>query len=122
MIKFLQKGDFYLSLLTVAHYFFYASKLHAELRKKNSSHSHSSYKLERNIVKLITFTGKQTKKNTRKKHSRSYHLIIMMSIFSLLFSSFCRFHGTFGVNQIVSMPDLLFLFIFEFISTKKEHK
>ena len=91
-----------------------------ELTKKNSSHSHFSYKLERNIVKLITFTGKQTKKNTRKKHSRSYHLIFMMCIFSLLFASFCRFHATFGVNQIVSVPDLLFLFIFEFIVVEQK--
>ena len=37
---------------------------------------------------------------------------------SLLFVSFCRFHENFGLNQLVSMRDLVFLFIFDFISIK----
>ena len=52
-----------------------------ELSKNSSCHSHLSYKVERNIVKRFTLTGKQTERNTRKKFSRTYHLI--MSIFSL---------------------------------------
>ena len=36
----------------------------------------------------------------------------------LLFVSFCCFHITFGLNQIVSMRDLLLLFTFEFICIK----
>ena len=57
-------------------------RLHAKLTKNTSSHSQLSYKLEKkNIVKWLTLTGKETKRNTRKKLSRSNHL--MMSIFSL---------------------------------------
>ena len=51
------------------------------LTKNNWSYSQLSCKLERNIVKRLTLTRKQTERNTRKKLSRSYHLI--MSIFSL---------------------------------------
>ena len=42
---------------------------------------HLSRKLEKNIVNWLTLTGKQKERNTRKKLSRTYHLI--MSIFSL---------------------------------------
>ena len=55
--------------------------LHAELTKNNWSHSQRSFNLERNIVKRLTLTGKQTKRNIRKKLSRNYHRIT--SIFSL---------------------------------------
>ena len=65
-----------------------------ELKKNNSSHSEISCNLERNIVKCLTLTGKQIERNTRKKLSTTYHLI--MSIF--IFVSFCRFHEMFGVN------------------------
>ena len=50
------------------------------LTKNNWSYSQLSGKLERNIVKRLTLTRKQTERNTRKKLPRSYHLI--MSIFS----------------------------------------
>ena len=50
-----------------------------ELTKNNSSHSELSYNLEGNIVKGVTLTGKQTERNTRKKLSTTYHVI--MSIF-----------------------------------------
>ena len=53
-----------------------------ESNKNNSSHSQLSYNLERNIVKRLTLTAKQTENNTRKKSSTTYHMI--MSIFSLL--------------------------------------
>ena len=56
--------------------------LDKELTKNNSSHSQSSYNLERNRVKRLTLTGKQTERNTRKKLSTTCYLI--MSIFSLL--------------------------------------
>ena len=52
-----------------------------ELTKNNSYHSQVSYNLERNIVNLLTLTGKQTERSTRKKLSTSYHLI--MSLLSL---------------------------------------
>ena len=60
----------------------YAWRLHLELTKNNWSHSQLSYKIERNIMnsKWLTLTGKQAQRNTPKKLSRSYHLI--MSIFS----------------------------------------
>ena len=51
-----------------------------ELTKNNWSDRQLSYKLERNIVKGLTLTGKQTKRNTRRNFSKGYHLI--MSIFS----------------------------------------
>ena len=44
------------------------------------SHSQLSCNLERNIVKLLILTGKQTERNTRRKLSTTYSLI--MSIFS----------------------------------------
>ena len=69
--------------------FLSALRLHRELTKNNSSHSQLSYNLERNIVKWLTLTAKETEtqgnwkanRNTQKKLSPSYHLII--SIFSL---------------------------------------
>ena len=88
--------------------------LHVELTKKHSSHSHLSYNLKRKTKKWPTLTGKQTEGNTWKKRARTYHL--MMPIFSLFhFVSSVKF---FGLNQIVSMRDLLFLFIFDFIWIK----
>ena len=51
-----------------------------ELTKNNSSHSQLSYKLERNIVKLLTLTS------TR-----------IINVY-LLFVSFCRFFENFGLN------------------------
>ena len=56
-------------------------RVHVELRKNNSCHSQLSYKLERNIVKLLTLAGKQTERITQKKLSTIYHVIL--SIFSL---------------------------------------
>ena len=52
-----------------------------DLTKKEFSHSQLSYNLERNIVKCLTLNGKQTERNTRKKISLTYLLI--MCIFSL---------------------------------------
>ena len=52
-----------------------------ELRKNNSYHSQLFYNLERDIVKCVALTGKQTERNTRIKLSTIYHGI--MSIFSL---------------------------------------
>ena len=60
-----------------------------ELTKNNSCHSILSYNLERNIVKRLTLTGKQTERITRKKLSTTYHMI--MSIFSLFhFAAFMK--------------------------------
>ena len=52
-----------------------------ELTKNNSCHSQLSHNLERNIVKLLTLTGKQTERSPRKKLSTTFHVI--MSLFSL---------------------------------------
>ena len=52
-----------------------------ELTKNNSYHSQLSDNLERNIVNLLTLTGKQTERNTQRRLSTTYQLI--MSIFSL---------------------------------------
>ena len=52
-----------------------------ELIKNNSCESQLSYNLERNIVKRLTLTGKQTERITQRKLSTMYHVI--MSIFSL---------------------------------------
>ena len=65
-----------------------------ELTKNNSCHSQLSYNLERNIVKGLCLTGKQTERNTRKKLSTTYR----PNIVRLFFASFCRFHEFFGVN------------------------
>ena len=85
-----------------------------ELTKNKSSYGQLCYQIERNIVKRPTLTGKQTERNTRKNLSKNYHLI--MSIFSLFnFVSSIKF---FGLNQMVSMRDLFFLFIFDFSCLK----
>ena len=52
-----------------------------ELTKNNMYRSKLSYNLQRNIVNLLTLTGKQTERNTQRKLSTTYQLI--MSIFSL---------------------------------------
>ena len=54
-----------------------------ELTKNTSCHSQLSYNLERNIVKLLTLTGKQTERTIQKKLSTIYHLI--MSVFYLFY-------------------------------------
>ena len=69
------------------------------------------------MLKWPTFTGKETER-TRKNLSRTYYLI--MSIFSLF--HFVSSIKLFGLNQMVSMRDLLFLFIFEFVWMKGEYK
>ena len=56
-------------------------RLQVELAKNNLCHSQLSYNLERNIVKWVTITAKQTERITQKNLSKIYHLI--MSIFSL---------------------------------------
>ena len=83
MIKFLQKGDYDLSLMRVAHCFFLRVEIIWGVDEKLLvSQSIFSYKLEKkNIVKCLTLTAKETQLNTRKKVSRTYHLI--MSIFPL---------------------------------------
>ena len=65
MIKFLQKGDLYLSLRTVAHYFLMRLEIRCGANEKQLVFSQLSYKLERNIVKWLTLTWKQTEKKTR---------------------------------------------------------
>ena len=53
------------------------------LTKNNRSHSQLSFKLETNMhcdLRYCSLTGKQRERNTGKKLSRSYNLI--MSIFS----------------------------------------
>ena len=52
------------------------------LTKNTLSHSQLSCKLEKKVVNGLTLNRKETKRNTRKKISRTYHLI--MSIFSLV--------------------------------------
>ena len=54
-----------------------------ELTKNTSCHSQLSCNLERNIVKLLTLTGKQTERTIQKKLSTIYHLI--MSVFYLFY-------------------------------------
>ena len=57
MIKFLQKGDYYLSLMRVAHCFLVRVEITCRVdEKKTSSYSQLSYKLE------------------KKKHSRETYL------------------------------------------------
>ena len=51
--------------------------------EKHACHSQLSYNLERNIVKLLTLTGKQTERTIQKKLSTIYHLI--MSVFYLFY-------------------------------------
>ena len=64
-----------------------------ELTKNNSCHNQLSYNLERNFVKLLTLTGKQTKRSTE---GGLYNL--SSDNVYLLFVSFCRFHETFRLN------------------------
>ena len=53
-----------------------------ELTKNTSSHNRLSYKLEKqNVVKRLNITGKETQRNTRKKLSKTCHVITF--IFSL---------------------------------------
>ena len=54
-------------------------------------------------------------KANRKDHRQEALYNLSSDTFYLLFVSFCRFHETFGLNKIVSMRDLLFLFIFDLI-------
>ena len=82
MIKSLQKEDYYLSLMRVAHCFFVRGEILCGVDKNTSSDSKIFRKLEKeNIGKWLTLTGKESQGNTRKKLSRAYHLIV--SIFSL---------------------------------------
>ena len=54
-------------------------------------------------------------KENRKEHTKEDLFKLSSDNVYLLLVSFCRFHKTFGLNQIVSIRDLLFFFIFNFI-------
>ena len=64
-----------------------------ELTKNNTCHGQLSYNLERNILKWLPLTAKQTE---RKTEEALYNL--SSDNVYLLFVSFCRFHETFGLN------------------------
>ena len=57
-------------------------------------------------------------KENRKKRMDEDHFNVSSDNVYLLFVSFGRFHKTFVFNKIVSMRDLLFFFIFNFIWIK----
>ena len=64
-----------------------------ELTKNTSSHGQPFCKVERNIAMCLTLIWKETQRNTPKKLSRTYHLI--MSIFSLFhFVAFMKLFAT----------------------------
>ena len=90
MIKFLQEGNYYLLLMRVAHCFFSRVEIICGVDEKHFlSWSTFLYARKKVIVNWLTITGKETERNTRKKLSRSYHMI--MSIFSLFhFVSFMK--------------------------------
>ena len=69
-------------------------RLDEELTKNNSSHTQLSCNLERNVVKWLTLTEKQTE----KEHTENDHFNLSSDNVYLLFVSFCRFHETFGIN------------------------
>ena len=54
-------------------------------------------------------------KGNRKDHTEEALYNLSCDNVNLLFVLFCRFHETFGLNKNVSMRDLLFLFMFDFI-------
>ena len=57
-------------------------------------------------------------KENRKEHREEDLFNLSSDNVYLLFVSYGRFHKTFGFNQIVSMRDLPFLFMFNFIKIK----
>ena len=65
-----------------------------ELTRNNSSHSQLFYNLERNVVKLLTLTGKQTE----KEHTEEDDFNLSSDNVYLLLVLFCRFHENFGRN------------------------
>ena len=54
----------------------------------------------------------------KKEHTEEDLFSLSSDNVYLLFVSLCRFHETFGLNQIVSMRDPFFLLIFNFIWIK----
>ena len=77
--------------------------------KKHSSHSQLSYNLKHCKVTYLNW-----KANTKGDTEKALYNLSSDNLY-LLSVSFCRFHETFGLNKIVSMGDLLFLFIFDFL-------
>ena len=59
-----------------------------ELTKNYSSYSQLFLNLERNVVKWLTLTGKQTE----KEHTEEDHFNLSSDNIYLPFVSFCRFH------------------------------
>ena len=56
-------------------FLFYAWSLHLELTENVSTDSQLSYKLKRNFVKWLTWTGKQRERNTRVKPSKTCYFV-----------------------------------------------
>ena len=65
-----------------------------ELTKNNSSHSQLFYNLERDFVKWLTLTGKQTE----KEHTEEDHFNLSSDNVYLLYVSFRRFHENIGLT------------------------
>ena len=65
-----------------------------DLTKNNSSQGQLFYNLERNVVKRLTLSGKQTE----KEHREEDHFNLSSDNVYLLFVSFCRFHVNFDLN------------------------
>ena len=91
----LQKHDYYLSFLAVAHGFFMRVEIACGFSKKTIRLIvNFFYNLERNVVKWLTLTGKQTE----KEHTEEDHFNLSSDNVYLLFVSFCRFHENFDLN------------------------
>ena len=81
MIKFFQKGDYYLPLMRVAHFSFVRVEITCAVDEKQLSSESTFLSARKKKLKWLTLTEKETQRNIRKKLSRTYLLI--MCIFSL---------------------------------------
>ena len=95
MMKFSLKGDYYLSLLTVALCFFlFVWILHLELTRNTSSHSELSYMLQKKHYKVTYLNWKG---NTKEHMEEALWNLSSDNVYVLLVS-FCRFHANIGLN------------------------
>ena len=91
---------------------------YVELTKNTLSRSQLSYRLEKKIIVMwFTLNGKKTR-NTRKKLSRTYHLIMFISSYCFILSlpwKFCR--QLVGKDTWLAFVVDLWLYL-----NKREHK
>ena len=80
-----------------------------ELTKNNMCHSQLSY----NNTCKVTYLN--WKANSKDHTEEALHNLSCDMIVYVLFVSICRFHETCHLNKMVSMPDLVVLFICNFI-------